>query len=81
MIVVNCIGHSGFTVESETHMLLFDYWKGGLPRLPAKKKLYVFVTHSHEDHFNPAIFRNSVSSMTGILSSRALCSFVVLLFG
>ncbi len=56
MIVVNCIGHSGFTVESETHMLLFDYWKGVLPRLPAKKKLYVFVTHSHEDHFNSFVF-------------------------
>ncbi|MBQ3861304.1 MAG: MBL fold metallo-hydrolase [Clostridia bacterium] len=56
MIVVNCIGHSGFTVESETHMLLFDYWKGSLPRLPMKKKLYVFISHSHEDHFNPYVF-------------------------
>ena len=56
MIVVNCIGHSGFSVESETHMLLFDYYRGDLPRLPAKKKLYVFVSHAHEDHFNPDIF-------------------------
>lgn len=55
MIVVNCTGHSGFTVESETHMLIFDYSEGNLPRLPEKKKLYVFVSHVHEDHFNPAI--------------------------
>ena len=56
MMVVSCIGHSGFSVETETHMLIFDYWRGNLPRLPMKKKLYVFVTHSHEDHFNPNIF-------------------------
>lgn len=55
MIVVNCTGHSGFTVESETHMLIFDYSEGTLPRLPMKKKLYVFVSHVHEDHFDPSI--------------------------
>lgn len=56
MIVINCTGHSGFTVESETHMLIFDYSEGILPRLPMKKKLYVFISHIHEDHFNPDIF-------------------------
>lgn len=56
MIVVNCIGHSGFTVESDTHMLIFDYSEGNLPKLPMKKKIYVFISHSHEDHFNPDIF-------------------------
>ena len=56
MIVINCTGHSGFTVESETHMLIFDYSEGMLPRLPMKKKFYVFVSHGHEDHFNPEIF-------------------------
>ena len=55
MIVVNHTGHSGFTVESETHMLIFDYSEGMLPALPMKKKLYVFVSHVHEDHFNPEI--------------------------
>ena len=38
MIVVNHTGHSGFTVESETHMLIFDYSEGTLPALPMKKK-------------------------------------------
>ncbi len=56
MIVINYTGHSGFTVESETHMLIFDYSEGVLPRLPMKKKLYVFISHAHEDHFNPAVF-------------------------
>lgn len=56
MIVVNCLGHSGFSVESETHMLIFDYSEGTLPRLPEKKKLYVFISHAHSDHFNPKIF-------------------------
>ncbi len=56
MILINCIGHSGFTVESENHMLIFDYSEGLIPKIPAGKKLYVFVSHSHEDHFNPDIF-------------------------
>lgn len=56
MIVINSTGHSGFTVESETHMLIFDYSVGKLPALPQKKKLYVFISHHHEDHFNPDIF-------------------------
>ncbi|MBQ8512115.1 MAG: MBL fold metallo-hydrolase [Clostridia bacterium] len=55
MILINCTGHSGFTVESETHMLIFDYSEGVLPRIPLNKKLYVFVSHVHEDHFNPDI--------------------------
>lgn len=57
MIVVNCIGHSGFSVESETHMFLFDYSEGRLPVVSDKKKLYVFVSHAHEDHYNPDIFK------------------------
>lgn len=56
MIVINCIGHSGFTVESDTHMLVFDYSEGSLPKLPMKKKIYIFISHHHEDHFNPDIF-------------------------
>ncbi len=57
MIVVTNIGHSGFSVESETHMLIFDYSEGTLPPLAMKKKLYVFISHIHEDHYNPEVFR------------------------
>ena len=56
MIVINSIGHSGFSVESETHMLIFDYSEGTLPSLAMKKKLYVFISHAHEDHYNPEVF-------------------------
>ncbi len=57
MIVINYAGHSGFSVESDTHMLIFDYSEGTLPRPVKKKKIYIFVSHAHEDHFNPEIFR------------------------
>lgn len=56
MVVITSTGHSGFTLESETHMLIFDFSEGHLPNLAMKKKLYVFVSHSHEDHYNPEIF-------------------------
>lgn len=57
MIVVNCIGHSGFSVETESHFFIFDYYEGKLPRVPAQKRTYIFISHSHPDHYNPEIFR------------------------
>lgn len=54
---ITYIGHSGFLVETDTSLLLFDYYKGELPKFPEDKPLYVFVSHRHEDHFNPEIFR------------------------
>ena len=56
---VDYLGHSGFLVETESHLLLFDYYRGDLSILgerPADKPLYVFVSHAHGDHFNPAVF-------------------------
>lgn len=49
------ISHSGFFVELEKCALLFDYWKGSLPE--TDKKLFVFASHSHKDHFNGDIFK------------------------
>ena len=49
------IYHSGFLLEFERAYMLFDYYKGDIPSLD-KKKLYVFVSHSHPDHFNEDIF-------------------------
>ena len=56
MIKVTNIGHSGFAVECDSVMLIFDYYEGTFPALPEKKKVYVFVSHRHPDHFNPDIF-------------------------
>jgi thiamine transporter ThiT len=52
---VRYIHHSGFLIELENILLLFDWWTGDLPSLP-DKPLLVFASHSHEDHFSPRIF-------------------------
>ena len=54
---VTFLGHSGFLVELEQTALLFDWWTGELPPLPEGKPLAVFASHSHQDHFQPGIFR------------------------
>ena len=56
-ISVTYILHSGFLVETDQSYLLFDYWKGTLPPLDAAKKLYVFSSHNHHDHYTKEIFR------------------------
>ena len=53
---VTYIDHSGFLLETDTASLLFDFVKGALPALPAKKPLYVFVSHIHGDHYDRRIF-------------------------
>lgn len=53
---VTFIEHSGFCVELEHTILLFDYVKGKLPQLSKEKNLAVFVSHSHSDHYNSQIW-------------------------
>lgn len=53
---ITYIGHSGFLVEWETCYWLFDYFKGDIPEMDAGKKLFVFVSHKHKDHYNPEVF-------------------------
>ena len=58
-IKIDYLGHSGFFVENERSMLLFDYYYGDLSFLEEKleeKPLFVFSSHAHGDHFNPEIF-------------------------
>lgn len=50
------IYHSAFLVTMEESVLLFDWYKRSLPEIPADKKLYVFCSHSHEDHYSPQIW-------------------------
>lgn len=56
---IDYLGHSGFLVETDSALLLFDYERGNLSpldRKPVEKPLFVFVSHAHADHFNPKIF-------------------------
>ena len=50
------IFHSGFVLETEKSILIFDYWLdlNGVvsPFLKKDKPVYVFSSHFHEDHFN-----------------------------
>ena len=54
------IFHSGFALETEQSILVFDYWldpSGVIPSvLQSPKPLYVFSSHFHEDHFTKEIF-------------------------
>lgn len=53
---VTYISHSGFLVEWDSCYMLFDYYKGVIPDMDPAKKLFVFVSHKHADHYNPEIF-------------------------
>lgn len=54
------IHHSGFALETESFIMVFDYWMdpaGIMPTLCDKgKHIYVFSSHFHEDHFTREIF-------------------------
>jgi len=51
------IKHSSFAVELEDRVLLFDYYKGELPEFSEDKKLYVFASHGHGDHYSKEVFK------------------------
>ena len=53
---VTYIYHSGFAVELEKCVLLFDYYMRELPVWEKDKAVYVFASHKHKDHFNMKIF-------------------------
>lgn len=54
---ITYIKHSGFLVELENHILLFDYFEGEIPELSEQKEIYIFASHSHQDHFNRDILK------------------------
>lgn len=71
MSKVTYIGHSGFSVELERAILLFDYTEGRLPAFTPDKEMYVFASHAHGDHFSFEIFslREERKNVTYVLSS------------
>ena len=54
---ITFIEHSGFSVELDQVVLIFDYYKGMMPECSKNKKIFVFVSHSHGDHYNPEIWK------------------------
>lgn len=54
---VRYLSHSGFYVEGERHAMVFDYWHGELPPVPEGKRLFIFASHHHPDHYDAEIFR------------------------
>lgn len=54
---VTYIKHSGFLAETADTYLLFDYFQGSFPKWDAGKRMLVFVSHGHHDHFGKEIFR------------------------
>jgi L-ascorbate metabolism protein UlaG (beta-lactamase superfamily) len=66
---ITFLAHSGFLIELPSVTLLFDWWKGTLPTLPAAP-LYCFASHAHPDHFDPQIFSldDGVRDVTFVLA-------------
>lgn len=68
-VKVNYLAHSSFAVETENYLLIFDYFLDevesgekciangavGQSDLKTNKKIFVFSSHKHFDHFNPII--------------------------
>jgi len=78
MMRLTYIFHSGFALETEHAVMVFDYWLQREPIvqriLAIQKPLYVLVSHFHEDHFNAGIFqwRERRGDVTYILSKDIL---------
>ena len=73
------IYHSGFALLGSNASLLFDFYEDSSVHngfvvnelLKRPEPLYIFVSHFHEDHFNPQIFefKKIKSNITYIISS------------
>lgn len=72
------IFHSGFALETDSSILVFDYWMDPATVIPGllqtTKAIYVFSSHFHEDHFNRRIFlwKKENPNITYILSKDIL---------
>lgn len=68
------IHHSGFAVELDKSIYVFDYYKKDIPEFvneaieSGSKDVYIFATHGHSDHFNPDIFECASDNVYFLLS-------------
>ena len=67
MLDVTYYYHSGFSCAMDDVLLVFDYWLGeqSWPPMEARmttqylsrfREVYVFISHSHPDHFDPVVY-------------------------
>ena len=64
---ITYIHHSAFCVETAGKALVFDYYRGDrvpdcmyqgkMPKFSEKMPVYVFSSHSHQDHFDPEVLK------------------------
>ena len=72
------IFHSGFVLETERCVLVFDFWMDPARVMDVymgtRKRVYVFASHFHEDHFTREIlkWRDGIPGITYILSKDIL---------
>lgn len=52
---ITYLQHSGFAVEFDSFSVLFDVIRMPIPQL-STKKIYVFASHAHADHFSDVVF-------------------------
>jgi ankyrin repeat protein/L-ascorbate metabolism protein UlaG (beta-lactamase superfamily) len=84
--VVWYLGHSGWAVKTQKHLLIFDYWKNAaLPDEPGLANgtinplelrdldVTVFSSHAHSDHYMPEIFtwKKSIPKITYVMGFKA----------
>lgn len=79
-IKITYLDNSGFLAETEHYNFIFDYYNGkpdkfgkgviDIEKLP-RKPTFVFASHNHYDHYNPAIFSwlKDVPDITYVFSS------------
>ena len=66
-MIITFVHHSCFVVETDERVMIFDYFKKGnmhgyeftgeLPEFDPNKKIDVFASHFHQDHFDLEILR------------------------
>ena len=69
---ITYIHHSCFLAETGNCYYLFDYFQGSLPVLNPHKPIVVLASHSHHDHYQPAVF--SVLKEMGMQNVYAVLS-------
>lgn len=56
-MLIRYIYHSCYVIEIGDCVFVFDYYKGSLPKFDPEKRIYVFASHKHHDHFTMDIFK------------------------